>query len=157
MALVAGGYLGAALLACAVVAARAALVGGADRQAAAGMYAFGDSLLFLGAFAVAAVPPTAAALFFLRARDGFWRGLSIASAVLAGTAVPAAVLYYAVPDWSGLAVLRLLVAPALAAFAFLAGIMAPSPGPRHLLLACGATEAAAFASVALRWVLFTIR
>jgi len=37
------------------------------------MYAFGDSVLFLGVLGVAAIPATGTALFFLRPRQGFWR------------------------------------------------------------------------------------
>ena len=55
----------------------------------AGMFAFGDMLAFLAVFALAAVPPTVAALFFLRSRPGFWMPLAIAALILAATSVAA--------------------------------------------------------------------
>ncbi len=64
VAAVLGGYVVAFLIASAVVAVYVAATSGADRQAYGAMYAFGDSLLFLAVFGVAAVPATAAALFF---------------------------------------------------------------------------------------------
>jgi hypothetical protein len=52
------------------------------------MYAFGDVLLYLGTFAVAAVPATAGALFFLRPYPRFWKALSATARVIAATAPP---------------------------------------------------------------------
>jgi len=148
------GYAGAVVVASGAVALHVASTSGPDRQSAGGMYAFGDSLLFLGVFSAAATPATAAALFFLRGRPRFWRGLAAAAAVMAGTALPAPLLYYAVQSsWAGVSVLRVLVAPPLALLWFLSGVLAPAHGPRRLLLASAAIEAAAFAAVALRWFL----
>src|SRR6185369_9992119 len=126
---------------------------GPDRQSAGGMYAFGDSLLFLAAFSAAATVPTAAGLYFLRGRPGFWRALSLGAALIAATALPAPILFYLVrSSWGGLSVLRVLVAPPLGLFCFLAALLAPSRSPRRLLLASTAVEAVAFASVAVSWL-----
>jgi hypothetical protein len=150
--LVCGGYAAAALLAYKVVALHVAATSTPDRQSAAGMYAFGDSLFFLAAFAAAAMVPTAAALYLLRGRERFWRVLSVGAAVVAATALPAPFLFYLVrTSWAGLSVLRVLIAPVLSGLFFLAGALAPSRSPRLLLLACGVVEAVVFASVAIGW------
>lgn len=68
MALVACGYVAAFLFAFAILAVYTASTSTPDRSASSGMSAFGDSLLFLAVFAVAAIPATGAALFFLARR-----------------------------------------------------------------------------------------
>jgi hypothetical protein len=65
------GFIAAFAIAWLVVGIYVAATSGPDRQSSSGMYAFGDSLLFLGAFGLAAVPATGAALFFLRPRPAF--------------------------------------------------------------------------------------
>src|SRR6267142_196801 len=62
---VAVGYLAALLVASAAVAIRLAHTSGPDAQASSGMYAFGDALLFVVVFGVAALVPSGAALFAL--------------------------------------------------------------------------------------------
>jgi hypothetical protein len=147
------GYAGAVVAATAAVALHVAATSGPDRQSASGMYAFGDSLLFLAAFSVAAIPATAAALFFLRSRPRFWRALAAVAALIAATALPAPVLYYAIrASWAGLSVLRVLVAPPLALLWFLSALLAPSRRPRLFLLSSAAIEVLVFASVAIRWL-----
>jgi len=59
------GYVVAIILASTAVAIHVALMSGPDARPR-GMYAFGDSVLFVAAFGVAALLPTGAALFFLR-------------------------------------------------------------------------------------------
>src|SRR5215470_32852 len=73
--LVAAGYVGALVIAYVVVAVYVASTSGPDRQTYAAMYDFGDSLLFLAVFVVAALPATAAVLFFLRPHRSFWLAL----------------------------------------------------------------------------------
>jgi len=53
-------YLAALVAAYVTVTIYAIATAGPDRQTSAGMYAFGDMLLFLAVFAVAAIPATAA-------------------------------------------------------------------------------------------------
>jgi hypothetical protein len=60
--IVLGGYALAALAAYAVLEIHVAASAGPDRETSAGMYAFGDALLFLAVLGVGAVPPTAAAV-----------------------------------------------------------------------------------------------
>jgi hypothetical protein len=83
------GYVGAFVLGAAVVRARIAATSGPDRQTYAAMFGFGDDLVFLAVFGVAALVPTAAALFFLRPYRPFWRRLSVAALAVASTAVVA--------------------------------------------------------------------
>jgi hypothetical protein len=63
--LVVAGYIVAFMVASAVVAIYVAATSGPDRQTYSVMYGFGDDLLFLAVFGVAAVPPSGAVLFFL--------------------------------------------------------------------------------------------
>jgi hypothetical protein len=152
--LVGAGYVGALALAAAVVAAYLLATSGPDRQHESGMAAFGDALLFLAVFSVAATAPTGAALYFLRPHRAFWRALSTCALALAITAI-AALVAYAAPQasdpgsmlnaWSAVAVLRILVAPSLALASLLAAAFAPVRGPRLGLLGAAAVETAVFA------------
>ena len=74
--IVVAGYVAAVGVASLVLRVYIAATDGPDRQTYVGMYAFGDSLLFLGVASVAAIPATGAALFFLRPYRGFWKVLS---------------------------------------------------------------------------------
>jgi hypothetical protein len=158
--LVAAGYVGAFLVASAIVALYVASTSGPDRQTYGAMYDFGDLLLFLAVFAAAAVLPTGAALFFLRSNRAFWRTLSVGALVVAATAVGAFIVYVAaraagasamLHAWSGLAGLRILVAPLFALAFFLATLLAPNPSSRIALFVATLIEAAVFAYVALVW------
>ena len=60
--------------ASAAVAVRIANTSGPDAQASAGMYAFGDGLLFIAVFSAVAIFPTGLALCFLRPCRWFWVG-----------------------------------------------------------------------------------
>jgi len=153
IALVGAGYAGAFALASAVMAAYVVATSGPDRQTYGAMFDFGDSLLFLAVFGVAAVVPSGAALFLLRPYRAFWIALSAVGLAVAGTAAAAFLNFlswkWADPQtlggaWSALASLRILIAP-LFALAFLAcTVMAPSRRPRLALLAATATEALVF-------------
>src|SRR5205085_911299 len=65
VAIVAGGYLLAFLMASAAVALHAALTRESGAQASGGMSAFGDLVLFVAVFGAVALVPTSAAAFFL--------------------------------------------------------------------------------------------
>jgi hypothetical protein len=67
---VTAGYVGAFVLASLATALHIAATDNAQASAASGMYAFGDLLLFVGVFAVVALLPTGAAIYFL------WSGRS---------------------------------------------------------------------------------
>lgn len=154
------GYVVAFLVAFAVVAIHVAATSGPDRQAYGVMYGFGDDLLFLAVFGVAAVPPTAAALFFLRSYHSFWLVLSVVALGIATTGLAALVDYVAtrtadagsiLHTWSALAVLRILGAPLFVPAFLLSGLFAPNRSSRIALLVATAMEAAVFASVAFIW------
>ncbi|MBC7878528.1 MAG: hypothetical protein H7Y59_15260 [Anaerolineales bacterium] len=64
LCLVIGGYIAACLLAYGAVYVNGLFIQDPS-QASAGMSAFGDSILFLGAFGFLAIFPTGLALYFL--------------------------------------------------------------------------------------------
>ena len=70
VAIVAGGYLLAILLACAAVALHMALTSDSGAQASGGMAAFGDLVLFIAVFGAVALVPTGAAFFFIFSKGG---------------------------------------------------------------------------------------
>jgi len=95
------------------------------------MYAFGDGLLLLSVFGFVALFPTGLAFYFLRPFREFWSALSSASLVIASTGILAVILVVLAstqqslnqtpwPVWAAFSVLRLLVAPMLAAALLLA-------------------------------------
>jgi hypothetical protein len=154
--LVAAGYGVAVVIAFAAVSVHAALTG--SGRDPGGMAAFGDSLLFLAVFGVAAIPATSGALFLLRSNRGFWRPLAITALGIAATGIAAGAIYLAArvssvfDAWSALAVLRILVAPLFGLAFFLAGVFAPSRSERIWLLIASAVEAAVFACVVFTWI-----
>jgi hypothetical protein len=85
--LIAAGYAGALLVASATVAIRVASTNGPDAQASSGMYAFGDSYLFIAVFGGLALVPTGALLYYLRPFRRFSVVLSGFGLVLAITAL----------------------------------------------------------------------
>jgi hypothetical protein len=93
IAVVAGGYVVAFLMASAAAAVRVANTRGPDAQASSGMYAFGDALLFVAVFGVSALVPTGAVLFFLRPYRHFWIVLSALGLAVAFTGVTAVILF----------------------------------------------------------------
>ena len=162
IALVLAGCMAALLLASAAVAVRIATTSGPDAQASAGMYAFGDGLLFIAVFSVIALFPTALALWFLRPYRWFWIALSITALMIAATGLLAASTYalaahLTIPRESplmigaDLAVLRMLLAPPLATAFGLAGVIASNRVSRWLLLAAAGTEVAVAGYAVLHW------
>jgi hypothetical protein len=158
---VAAGYLGAFLIASVAVAVQVAWTSGPDLQMYSGMYAFGDSLLFLAVFGVFALMPTGAALFFLRSHLSFWRALSALALAIATTGMAALFIYVGARDphasaglqyWSTYAILRILISPLLAAAFLLALLLAPTRRLRAALLLTTLAETAVSVSVAAMWV-----
>jgi len=146
-ALVLGGYVAAVIVAFAVGWLHSLVMSEIDpTNASGGMAAFGDALLFLAVFGVAAVPPTAAGLYFLRAVPAFWSVASAAALVLATSALAA--LYGLAVDWT-FAPLRLLLAPGLAVAFGLALLFAPTRATRRLFLVAMVIELIACAGFAL--------
>jgi hypothetical protein len=157
--LVALGYVAAVAVAWLVVRIYMAATSDIDRQTYGGMSAFGDSLVFLAAFGLAAVPATGAGLYFLRPRRAFWVTLSVASLAVAFTSLAALLAYIApVPasgsvlrSWAQFFPLRILAAPLFALFFLLCGLFAPTRSARVSLYVAGAIETVVFVSVAFTW------
>ena len=155
------GYVVAVLVASAAVAVRLADTSGPDAQASAGMYAFGDLLLFVAVFGVVALLPTGMALFFLRPCRLFWTVLSIAALVLAATGVFATAVCVLASCWTvpcrplefcaALAVLRMLASPLLATSLLLSVFVAPDWTSRWVLLAATGIEGAVAVYSVFHW------
>ncbi len=159
--LVAGGFVASFLVASAAVAIRVASTSGPDAQASSGMYSFGDSALFVTVFGVAALVPTAGALYLLRPYRRFWTVLSGFAVLVAVSGAVAAILFVVgrhavgpstLATWASLSVLRILVAPLLALVFLLAGEAAPHRSPRLALLAAAFVEVAVCACGGFVWI-----
>jgi hypothetical protein len=153
------GYVAAFLLASMVVAAHVRM-SGPEAQAAGGMYAFGDSLLFAAVFGVAALIPTGAALFFLRPYRAFWDATAGLGLMVAVTSVVAAGLYafgrHAAGSspfamWAALSVLRILIAPLLALTFLVFTALSPDRISRIAFLAATVMEASVTAYAVVVW------
>jgi hypothetical protein len=158
--LIFAGYIVALLIAFAVVAINAGFRNAPDALASGGMFAFGDSLLFLAVFGLAAIPATCAALYFLKPFRSFWISLSAAALIVSTTGIAALVDYVATQSaeagsafhsWSALAVLRILVAPLFAVTFFLSAFFAPNRSPRLAFVFAAMVETVVFTTVALMW------
>ncbi|MBX7244272.1 MAG: hypothetical protein K1X53_02165 [Candidatus Sumerlaeaceae bacterium] len=161
MRIVIAGYAVAILLAAVVVVLQTAFTNVSDRQAAPGMFAFGDTLLFLAVFGVAAIPATCIAFYFLRPVRRFWTVLAVSGSIVAATGLPASAIYAAAQSagtgsplhaWSAVAVLRVFAAPLFAMTFFLAGLFAPIRAAQVALLTAAAIEVTAFAWIAWLWL-----
>lgn len=160
--LVTAGYLGAFLVATAVVAVGIANTDGPEAQASSGMHAFGDAYLFIAVFGLLALVPTGAALVFLRPYRRFWTVLAAAGLGVAFTGAAAAILYalgrHAVAPsplaaWAGLAVLRVLLAPVLAPAFLVFAVLSPHRSPRFALLGATVVEVLVAAYAGVVWFL----
>jgi hypothetical protein len=156
--IVVSGYAVALLTALIVTRAHAVATSGPAWQGSFGMLAFGDTALFVGVFALTAMPATGAAFFFLRPFQTLWHVASIAALAIATSGVAALLDYLISPStgaglgaWSALAALRILLAPLLAAAYFLALLCAPTRSTRLAFLAATVIETGVFVWVALVW------
>jgi len=143
-------YAAALIGACGVVVLHAMTIPAADMQASGGMYAFGDSILFLGTAGFLALFPTSLAFYWLRPVEWFWRIASIAG-LLAAITGPATVALEIVisrfhleqPNW-GLAQFlgwhRIAGAPLLAAGFFICALITPMWWARRAPLTSAAIE-----------------
>jgi hypothetical protein len=123
------------------------------------MYAFGDAVLFVAVFGVAALVPTVTVLFFLRPCRRFWTVLASLGIGVAVTGVTAATLFavgrHSPPSplatWAGLSVLRILVAPLLALTFLLCAAVSPVRFPRAAFLVATVLESAVSAYGGYVW------
>jgi len=153
-AAVVAGYAVAFGIASIALAVRLAHTQGPDAQAASGMYAFGDTALFIAVFVVASLPPTGAALYFLRSNRIFWNALAVVGVAIAASGLAAMAAYLTgdrLNTLAALSPLRILAAPLLALVLFVAGIIAPLRAPRIALLIAAASETAITVYMILVW------
>lgn len=153
LGLIAIGYALAFLLAEAAVAIYTAATDSPERQASAGMASFGDAFLFLCVFGLAALPPTAGALWALRPCRRLWGWLA---ALALGAALTGLAVLIAYLGWRGdaaagpmqslamLAPVRMLFAPPLALLLAASAVCAPLRSARIALLLATLIEALAF-------------
>ena len=157
-AIVLGGYLAAFAVACLILwVYRTWLVPpGADNSG--GMAAFGDMILFLGAWVFLSIFPTALALYFLRSNEPFWLFFSIGALALSLTGVlwegldlVAGISRSPSAGWWGpLGMMRLAGSPLLSGGFGLFTLLAPAKRPRLFLALATVIEAfAAFSTYAL--------
>lgn len=155
------GYVAAFAIASAVVAIYVTAANGPDRQSSSGMYAFGDVLLFVAVFVVAAVPATCVALYFLRQYSFFWVLLSLVASGIALSGLAAVIVYLAARNtdadsvlhaWFGVAVLRIFAAPLFGLTFLLAGIFAPGRFARGTLLIGTGIEGAVICCTLFLWI-----
>jgi hypothetical protein len=158
--LVAAGYIGALLVASAVVAIRVANTSGPEAQAASGMYAFGDAFLFIAVFGMLALFPTGAALYWLRAFRRFWVVVGVLALSVAITGAAAAILFAvgrhadassSLGAWAMFSVLRILLAPILLPAWLVGAFFAPCRSPRIALLVAAALELLVVAFAVVVW------
>lgn len=155
LGLVTIGYVGAFAIASAAVMIHMVATGS---QGSDGMLAFGQSMLFLAVFGIAAVPATAAALYFLRPYPTLWRVLAAAALAVGATGVAALLVYLAdqsatasstIRLLGGLALLRTIVAPLFGLTFLLSGFFAPDRPERVALFASTMVEALVFGGALL--------
>ena len=151
-----GGYVAAFLLATAAVEVRLWMIASdPNAQASSGMDAFGDSVVFVFVFGIAALAPTGLGLYFLRPVRRFWLVASAGALALAATGVAGSALFWTTRSGSAvqspvalaaaLSLERVIVAPLLTAgFLIFAGF-APAGGPRRAFLVAAVCEGGAAA------------
>jgi hypothetical protein len=150
------GYAAAFLLSLLAVKAYIALTPQVDRQGAAGMTAFGDSILFAGLLAVASAPVTCLALFYLRPHRRFWQAAVWSAALIAATALLALVgslprFHASASGWVMFSPIRVLLAPIFGLAFVLLAIFCPVRPYRFGFLAAVLIEAVVFISVGFLW------
>jgi len=160
--IVTGGYFAAILFATFVVWLSIVYSGvpEAEREASAGMYGFGEALLFLAAFGALSIVPTACALVFLRQKRGFWVACSALALIVGGTSLVTVALDVLAPKvalgtvlnmWAMLAFPWIFLSPFLAATFGLSALVAPDSLFRRCLFGAAAMEASSSVYGFLRW------
>ena len=150
--IVIGGYIFALAGAFAATYIQELSTRGTDAQASQGMFAFGQTILFLLVFGGLALIPTVLAFYFLRSSVKFWNGCAVLCLVfsiigliivIANALMNANVLHIskssaAVVSLFG--VLRAFGAPLLIVGFLVLAVIAPSRRPRVLLFASAGLE-----------------
>lgn len=152
-----GGYAAAVGLSWLAVRAYIALTPGVDRQAAAGMTAFGDSMVFLFVLAVVSVPVTGLALYSLRPYRRFWQAALGFALPVSATALMALVgmtsgFGTSSSTWVMLSPIRIILAPVIGLALLLFAIFAPTRRTRLAFLGLLGLEVVAFAAACALWM-----
>jgi len=151
--IVVGGFALALVAAVGAVAVWQKFTQGPDSQASSGMYAFGDLLLGLGIFGLIAIVPFALGLYWLRPHAPFWRLLAGIAVMIALTGPLALAVNGALREsaghWALLADIRIGLMPPCALALLAAGLFAPQPKPRWILIAAALVDGALFTGMIL--------
>lgn len=125
----------------------------AAAQASSGMYAFGDMILGLGVFSLAALAPLGLALYWLRASAGFWPVLAWGAVLFAVTGPVGLLLSgpmrLAIGNWALLGDARIGLMPLCAPAWLVCGLFAPAPKPRWMLVGVAVAEGGLFGLIVL--------
>ena len=164
--IVIAGYILAFICASAAVYIRILTTQGAVAQASSGMYAFGDTILFLAVFGVLALIPTVLAFYFLRSNEKFWNGFAVICLAfsIAGLFVPIAnTLINANGSYESnsfglllslMGVLGIFGAPLFVVCFLLLAIISPSVRSRRFLFISAGIEILAELYVLVNFLLF---
>lgn len=152
-----GGYTAAFAAGVIAVWAQRALFPAND--ASSGMAAFGELLLFAGIAGTLSLIPTALLLWRLRTSPRSWCGLAWGALAISLTALPCAATVAAgrfgyagvLKNYEPWCFLRLLAAPGILLAWMLGAALAPTAAARRWLLAAGALEVAATATLVLHF------
>ena len=160
LASIAVGFALAAALGIGAVWLHAALFPLPPAEASGGMAAFGDFILFVGVFTVAAIFPTIRLLKLLHGSPLFWSACSVAAVLVTMTGIVAGATYL-LPGLRNqeelaavlmFAPLRILGAFPLSIASALAGVVAPRKTESKILLGCASLEALIFIAAIFRIV-----
>ena len=125
---------------------------GTDAQASQGMFAFGQSILFMLVFGGLALIPTVLAFYFLRASEKFWNGFALLClvfsiigivVVVTNALINARILHISESSAAVVSLFGVLGAfggPILIIGFLILAVIAPSRHPRILLLASAGLE-----------------
>jgi hypothetical protein len=164
--IVAAGYILACVAAFAVSYIYDLSTRGTDVQASQGMFAFGQSILFLVVFGVLALIPTVLAFFFLRSSGIFWNGFAVLSlfysiiglvVVITNALINRNLLQIADSSSAVISlfgVLGAFGAPIFIVCFLILAVIAPSRRPRLLLLASAGLEILSELYVFVSFLLF---
>jgi hypothetical protein len=137
-----------------------------DAQASQGMFAFGQSILFLLVFGGLALIPTVLAVYFLRSSEKFWNGFAVLCLafsiagiiiVIANAMMNANLLHISKSSATVVSlfgVLRAFGAPLLIVGFLVLAVIAPSRRPRIFLLASAGLEVLGELYVVVSFLLF---
>ena len=153
--IVVGGYFAAFMLALGVVWIYIERTASPEREASAGMYGFGDLLLFIAVFGMVSAVPTMVTLVLLRRSRAFWIVISIVALALASTSIAEVAATVLAPQSTNLLAMlafpRIFMSPFLAVAFGLAAWAAPGTRSRWCLLGAAAMEAASAVYGFLHW------